>query len=99
MPFSVHVGHASAELTKAFGSGVPPMMPGVGFGAGIERMCELALTWLDVAGVFKTAPEERRIELNWPSPLPENEMEKLDEAEAKLRIGVDRAVVLRELGY
>jgi len=26
-------------------------------------------------------------------------MEKLTEAEAKVRLGVDRAVVLRELGY
>jgi hypothetical protein len=69
------------------------------YGAGIERMCELALRWLDVAGVFRTTPDERRVELSWPSPLPENEMEKLDEAEAKVRLGVDRAVVLRELGY
>jgi hypothetical protein len=69
------------------------------YGAGIERMCELALKWLDAAGVFKTSPEERRVELSWPSPLPENEMEKLTEAEAKLRLGVDQAVVLRELGY
>jgi hypothetical protein len=69
------------------------------YGAGIERMCELALKWLDAAGVFKTSPEERRVELSWPSPLPENEMEKLTEAESKLRLGVDRAVVLRELGY
>src|SRR6185437_12715720 len=30
------------------------------YGAGIERMCELTLKWLDVAGVFRTAPEERR---------------------------------------
>ena len=69
------------------------------YGAGIERICELALRWLDCAGVFKTAPEERRVELHWPSPLPENEMEKLQEAEAKLKLGVEREVVLRELGY
>jgi hypothetical protein len=69
------------------------------YGAGIERMCELALRWLDCAGVFTTAPEERRVELHWPSPLPENEMEKLQEAEAKMKLGVDREVVLRELGY
>jgi hypothetical protein len=69
------------------------------YGAGIERLCELTLKWLDVAGVFPTSPEERRVELSWPSPLPENEMEKLSEAEAKLRLGVDRAIVLRELGY
>jgi hypothetical protein len=69
------------------------------YGAGIERLCELALRWLDVAGVFKTSPEERRVELSWPSPLPENEMEKLQEADAKIKLGVDRGVVLRELGY
>jgi hypothetical protein len=69
------------------------------YGAGIERICELALKWLDVADVFATTPEERRIELSWPSPLPENEMEKLSEAQVKLQLGVDRAVVLRELGY
>jgi Phage portal protein, SPP1 Gp6-like len=69
------------------------------YGAGIERMCELALRWLDCAGVFKTTPEERRIELHWPSPLPENEIEKLQEAEIKLKLGVQREVVLRELGY
>jgi hypothetical protein len=69
------------------------------YGAGIERLCELALRWLDVAGVFKTSAEERRVELSWPSPLPENEMEKLQEADAKIKLGVDRGVVLRELGY
>jgi len=69
------------------------------YGAAIEQICELALAWLDRAGVFKTTPEERRVELNWPSPLPENEIEKLQEAEAKLRIGVGKDIVLRELGY
>jgi hypothetical protein len=48
-------------------------------------MCELALKWLDIAGLFPTTPDERRIELSWPSPLPENEIEKLQEAEVKLR--------------
>jgi hypothetical protein len=69
------------------------------YGAGIERMCELALKWLDAAGAFPNAREERRVELSWPSPLPENEMEKLEEAEVKVRLGVEPAVVLRELGY
>jgi hypothetical protein len=69
------------------------------YGAGIERICELALKWLDVAGAFATTPDERRIEINWPSPLPENEIEKLQEAELKLKLGVEKEVVLRELGY
>src|SRR5262249_55587204 len=68
------------------------------YGVGIQRICELALAWLDHAGVFHTTPDERRVELNWPSPLPENELEKLQEAESKARLGVPREVLLRELG-
>jgi hypothetical protein len=69
------------------------------YGAGLMRMMELALAWLDRAGLFLTRPDERRIELHWPSPLPENDMDKLEEAQAKLRVGVDTQTVLRELGY
>jgi len=69
------------------------------YGMGLARMIELALAWLDKAGVFKTSPEERRVELHWPSPLPENEVEKLQEGEIKARLGVPKEVVLRELGY
>ncbi len=69
------------------------------YGAAIERMCELSLTWLDVAGVLKTLPNERRVELSWSSPIPQNETEQLEQAQAKLRVGVPQAIVLRELGY
>ena len=69
------------------------------YGLGLQRMIDLALAWLDRAGVFATGLEERRVELHWPSPLPDNQTEKLDEAEAKLRLGVPKEVVLRELGY
>ena len=69
------------------------------YGAAIARMCELSLAWLDAAGVFRTSADERRVEINWPSPLPENELEKLQEAEAKVRLGVPNEIVLRELGY
>jgi hypothetical protein len=69
------------------------------YGMGLARMIELALGWLDKAGIFATRPEERRVELSWPSPLPENEVEKLQEGEIKARLGVPKEVVLRELGY
>ena len=69
------------------------------YGAAIQRMVELSLSWLDVAGVFETSEDERRIELHWPSPLPENEVEKLQEAEIKQRLGVAKEIVLQELGY
>jgi hypothetical protein len=69
------------------------------YGAAIAQMCELALAWLDRAGLFATTPDERQVELSWPSPIPENELERLQEAEAKARLGVPREVLLRELGY
>ncbi len=69
------------------------------YGAAIEAMCELSLAWLDHAGLFPNTPSERRIELNWPSPLPQNDVEKLEEAEIKQRLGIPREVVLQELGY
>ena len=69
------------------------------YGTAMGQMCELALAWLDRAGLFRTTPDERRVELNWPSPLPEDAMTRLQEAEAKVRLGVPKEVVLRELGY
>lgn len=69
------------------------------FQRAIQRMSELALAWLDHAGVFATTPDERRIEIHWPSPIPVNEIERLDEARAKVELGIDRSIVLRELGY
>jgi hypothetical protein len=69
------------------------------YGLGIQRMIELALAWLDKAGLFHTEIDERRFELHWPSPLPENDLETLQEAEIKSRLGVSKEVVLKELGY
>jgi hypothetical protein len=69
------------------------------YGNGILRICELALAWLDKAGLFPTAPDERQFEINWPNPLPVNELERLQEAQAKLQVGVPSETVLRELGY
>jgi uncharacterized protein YjeT (DUF2065 family) len=69
------------------------------YGAAIAQICELSLAWLDRAGLFSTTADERRIELSWPSPVPENALERLQEAEAKARLGVPKEIVLRELGY
>jgi hypothetical protein len=69
------------------------------YGAGLASICELSLAWLDRAGLLPTTPGERAIELHWPSPIPLNESERLDEARAKLAVGVPQAVVVRELGY
>lgn len=69
------------------------------YGGALAQMVNLALAWLDRAGVFPTHPEERRIEIHWPSPLPEDESDRLDQARQKSELGIPREIVLRELGY
>lgn len=71
----------------------------VNYGAGIERMCELVLHAADVLGVLETRPEERAVRIDWPSPLPENESERLRDAKLKLELGIPARQVLTELGY
>ena len=39
------------------------------------------------------------MEIVFPSPLPENTMEKLQEAQIKRELGVPGEQVLKELGY
>lgn len=69
------------------------------YGAGIRQLAELALAWLDHTGVLKTRPEDRRVELHWPSPLPQDDTQQLRNAEAKQRLGVPTERILSELGY
>lgn len=69
------------------------------YGQGIGRIGQLILQLLDVCGIYGTAPSDRQIEVLFPSPLPENEMEKLQEAQLKKELGVSLEKVLRELGY
>ena len=57
------------------------------------------LTILDNAGLVASAPEDRGIDVNWPSALPESDMDHLQEAQVKLALGVPQSVVLSELGY
>ena len=69
------------------------------YGQGLREICYMALTILDKAGIYKTAPIEREIDIIFPSPLPENTAEKLQEARMKKELGVKTEQVLRELGY
>jgi len=69
------------------------------YGAGIAEMCGLILLALDKTGVYPNKAEEREIEIHWPSPLPENLMEKLQEATMKKELGVPQEQILKELGY
>ncbi|HEY1684544.1 MAG TPA: phage portal protein [Tepidisphaeraceae bacterium] len=69
------------------------------YGMGIQRMCSLILAWLNACGALPNTPPERAVNLYWGDPLPSDEMDSLQEAQAKLNIGVAKEVVLKELGY
>ena len=69
------------------------------YGEGLKAICKMVLGMLDQAGVYKTRPADREVEIIFPSPLPENSMEKLKEAQIKKQLGVPTEQVLRELGY
>ncbi|MBN1765254.1 MAG: phage portal protein [Sedimentisphaerales bacterium] len=69
------------------------------YGQGIRELCRLILLALDKTGIYPNRPDEREIEIHWPSPLPENLMEKLQEASLKKELGIEQQQVLKELGY
>src|SRR5450432_1179569 len=69
------------------------------YGQAIARMCELSLAWLDRARIFPNTADERRVQINWPSLLPDSELDHLREAQIKRNLGVPQDIVLRELGY
>ena len=59
----------------------------------------MVLSILDTANIYKTSEADREVDIVFPSPLPENMMEKLKEAQIKKELGVPTEQVLRELGY
>ncbi len=69
------------------------------YSEGIRGICRMVLSMLDTAGIYETSPAEREVEVVFPSPLPENMMEKLEEARIKKELGVPAEQVLSELGY
>lgn len=71
----------------------------VTYGAGLERLCRLALTALDSAGLFPTDPRDRGVRVEWPDPMPVSPDDALISAERKLNLGVASERVLSELGY
>lgn len=69
------------------------------YGEGLKRLHRMILDLADRAGIFPNVPEERLTRLHWPSPLPESQRDRLEEAQLKLDVGVARDRVLKELGY
>ncbi|MGN6367967.1 MAG: phage portal protein [Phycisphaerae bacterium] len=65
----------------------------------LSTLVQEVLMILDNAGLVASAPEDRGIDVNWPSALPESDMDHLQEAQVKLALGVPQAVVLSDLGY
>ncbi len=97
-----NVGHlTSATALKVLLSGLlsRTAKKRLTYGTGLQRIVELCLSWLNVTGVLKTAPEDRRIETHWPSPLPADEAEQLRNAQIKAQLGVPSDRILAELGY
>ena len=71
----------------------------VTYGVGIQKLSEMILHAADVYGVFPNTPDERGVRVDWPSMLPENDSQRLKDAQIKLDIGVSKKQVLMELGY
>jgi hypothetical protein len=69
------------------------------YGEGLKKITAMILAMLDKAGVYATDEADRDVDIIFPSPLPENVMEKLKEAQIKKELGVPSEQVLRELGY
>jgi hypothetical protein len=69
------------------------------YGEGLKKICGMILCILDKANVYETSAAEREVDVIFSSPLPENVLEKLKEAQIKKELGVSTEQVLRELGY
>ncbi len=69
------------------------------YSEGIRQVCRMVLSILDTANIYQSSEAERDVDIVFASPLPENVMEKLQEAQIKRELGVPTEQVLRELGY
>jgi len=69
------------------------------YSEGLKRICRMALSMLDTARVYPTSDDEREVDVVFASPLPEDTLEKLQEAQLKRELGVPPEQVLKELGY
>jgi len=69
------------------------------YGEGLKKIVWMVLEILDKANIYKTSERDREVEIIFPNPLPENVMEKLEEAKVKKELGVPAEQVLKELGY
>jgi len=71
----------------------------VTYGRGLAEASRLILAALDHLDILKTDEIDRSIRIDWPDPLPIDEREQVQTAEAKLRLGIDQQQIQNELGY
>ena len=69
------------------------------YSEGLKKICRMVLRILDASNIYGTCEADRDVDIIFPSPLPENMMEKLKEAQIKKELGVPSEQLLRELGY
>jgi hypothetical protein len=69
------------------------------YSEGLKKICRMALSILDTANVYQTDEQERDVDVVFASPLPEDTMTRLQEAQIKRELGVPAEQVLKELGY
>lgn len=69
------------------------------YGQGLKEIAAMVMHLLDVTNIYPNTKDERNFDVIFPSPLPENMIEKLNEAKLKKELGVPPEQVLRELGY
>jgi hypothetical protein len=69
------------------------------YSEGLKKICRMALSILDTANVYQTTDQERDVDIVFDSPLPEDTMARLQEAQIKRELGVPAEQVLKELGY
>ncbi len=69
------------------------------YGQGLKEIAAMAMHLLDAANIYPNSKEERVFDVIFPSPLPEDTLNKLNEAKLKQELGVPKEQVLRELGY
>ena len=69
------------------------------YGQGLKEIAAMVMHLLDVTNIYPNTKDERVFDVIFPSPLPENTLEKLNEAKLKQELGVSKEQVLRELGY
>lgn len=69
------------------------------YSQGLKEIAAMIMHLLDVTNIYPNSKDERNFDVIFPSPLPENTLEKLNEAKLKQELGVPQEQVLRELGY